>query len=83
MRKKSEKIAPLYQNGEIYDALDMQLVMLTLNKHGYDIHVSSVDARRLQVTCKKTNNRFLVECIGNNEWPETLLSVIPAAGSHS
>lgn len=54
MKKKSEKIAPLYQNGEIYDALDMQPVLPSLKKQGYDVHVSSIDAKRLQVTCNKT-----------------------------
>jgi hypothetical protein len=60
------------QNGEIYDIYDFQLALLDLKKAGFDLHVSSVGARRLQVTCKKTQNRFIVDCVGNNDWPELL-----------
>jgi hypothetical protein len=42
---------------------------LDLNKRGFDLHVSSVDAKHLQMTCKKTQNRFTVECVGHNDWP--------------
>ncbi|MDQ2835140.1 MAG: hypothetical protein M3Y50_15635 [Acidobacteriota bacterium] len=73
MKKTINKVAPLYQNGELYDAPDMQLALLSLKQQGYDVHVSSTDARRLQVTCNKTKNRFLVECIGHNDWPSEIL----------
>jgi hypothetical protein len=63
------KAEPVRQNGEIYDAIDLQLALLDLNKRGFALHVTAVDAHRLQVTCKKTHNRFAVECLGHNEWP--------------
>jgi hypothetical protein len=69
MKKKLEVSPPLYQNGEIYDAPDLQIVLLGLKRQGYDIHVSSVDATRLRLTCNKTKNRFVVECVGHNDWP--------------
>ena len=53
MKKRLETITPVYQNGEIYDAPDLQIVLLGLKKQGYDVHVSSVDAKRLRLTCNK------------------------------
>lgn len=69
IRQHKNKAEPVRQNGKIYDALDLRLALLDLNKRGFDLHVSAVDANRLQVTCKKTRNRFAVECLGHNEWP--------------
>ena len=69
MKKSLEPTKLLYQNGEIYDAPDMQIALLNLKKQGYDVHVSSVDATRLQLICNKTKNRFIIQCIGHNDWP--------------
>ena len=65
-QKHKNKAAPVRQNGEIYDALDLRLALLDLNKHGFDLHVSAVDANRLQVTCNKTRTRFAIERLPNN-----------------
>ena len=64
-RKNTTK--PIRQNCEIYDAADLKLALLDLNKHGFDLHVSSLDAKRLLVTCKKTRNCFAIECLGHKE----------------
>ncbi len=69
IKKHNKKAELVWQNGEIYDALDLKLALLDLNKHGFDLDVSAVDAKRLLVTCKKTRNRFVIECLGHNEWP--------------
>lgn len=66
-QKHKNKIEPVRQNGEIYDASDLNLALLDLNKHGFDLQVSTVDANRLLLTCKKTHNRFSIECLGHNE----------------
>ncbi len=57
------------QGGAIYDALDLRLALLDLNKLGFDLEITTKDAKRLQVTCKKTQNRFVVEEVGHNDWP--------------
>jgi hypothetical protein len=54
---------------EIYDVLDLRLALLELNKQGFDLEVSADNAKRLHVTCKRTQNRFLIEGLGHNEWP--------------
>lgn len=58
------------QGGEIYDIFDLQLALMDLKKLGFDLHVSTIDARALQITCNKTQTRFSVECVGHNAWPE-------------
>ncbi len=75
IQKHKNKAEPVRQNGEIYDAPDLRLALLDLNKHGFDIHVSAVDSRRLLVTCRKTRNRFAIECLGHNDWPNTSSNV--------
>ena len=67
IQKHKNKAEPVRQNGEIYDAADLRLALLDLNKHGFDLHVSALDAKRLLATCKKTHNRFAIECLGHNE----------------
>jgi hypothetical protein len=67
MKQRAEKAKPARQNGEIYDIFDLQLALLDLNKHGFDLHVSCVDAKHLQMTCKKTRTRFTVERVGKND----------------
>jgi len=67
MKKKRNHTAR--QEGYIYNIEDLQLTLLDLNDQGYDLHVSTDDSMRLQVTCKKTNNRFLIEQVRDNDWP--------------
>lgn len=59
------------QNGELYDVDDFRLAIWELNRLGYDLDSSHVisNAHCLHLTCRKTNNRFVLECIGNNNWP--------------
>ncbi len=70
MKKPLPKPMPLYQNGEVYDILDLKLVLMGLSTQGYDFEVESQDAHRLHLTCKKTNTRFVVDCISNSDWPQ-------------
>lgn len=63
------------QNGELYDVDDFRLAVWELNQLGYDldsIH-AHLNVHRLHFTCNKTQNRFILECIGHNEWPESKL----------
>ena len=66
IQKHKNKAELIRQNGEIYDALDLRLALLDLNKHGFDLNVSVVDSHRLLVTCNKTRSRFSIECLPNN-----------------
>lgn len=54
------------QQGEIYDVLDLRLALLELNRLGFDLDVADDSAKRLLITCKKTQNRFVVEGVGHN-----------------
>jgi hypothetical protein len=54
---------------EIYDVLDLRLALLYLREHGFDLEISAKDVTRLQVTCKRTKNRFVIEGVGHNDWP--------------
>jgi hypothetical protein len=74
IQEHQNKAEPVRQKGEIYNELDLRLALLDLNKHGFDLNVD-VAAKRLLVTCKKTHNRFVIECIGNNEWPVNFPSI--------
>lgn len=71
MKNNKENFGPARQNCEIYDVLDFRLALLQLNMQGFDLQASaSADkANRIHVTCKKTQNRFVIECLGHNEWP--------------
>ena len=69
IQKHKNKAEPVRQNREINDVLDLKLALLDLNKHGFDIQVSTVDSHRILVTCKRTRNRFAIECIGDNDKP--------------
>lgn len=62
------------QNGELYDVDDFRLALHELNKLGYELTSTHThgNVHRLNVTCNKTKNRFVMECIGHKEWPETL-----------
>jgi len=71
-KRKSTQMHRIPQNGELYDVDDFRLAVWELNKLGYDLE--SVHAHgnvhRLNLTCKKTKNRFILECIGHNDWPD-------------
>jgi hypothetical protein len=69
MKRPTETTKKPRQRGEIYDIYDLQLTLLDLKTLGFDVYVSVTDPHRLRLTCNKTNNRFLVECLGHNEWP--------------
>ncbi len=58
------------QNGEVYDIYDMQLALLDLNDHGFSFEVAVMDSKQIHLTCKKTHNRFVIDCLGHNGWPE-------------
>jgi hypothetical protein len=62
---------PAAQNGAIYDAPDFRMMLHRLNELGFDLETQNChyNAHQLFVTCRKTKNRFVVNCIGNNEWP--------------
>ena len=62
IQKRKNKAELIRQHGEIYDALDLRLALLDLNRRGFDLNVSVVDAGRLLVTCNKTRSRFSIEC---------------------
>ena len=71
MRRQS-KVSVARQDGYIYDATDLHLTLLELNQQGYDLCVDTdkSNRERLLVACKKTQNRFVIERIGHNEWPQ-------------
>jgi hypothetical protein len=58
--KQNSKVSAR-QQGRILDVGDLRLALLNLNKYGYDLYVSGRGAKRIQVTCKKTDTRFAVE----------------------
>lgn len=66
IQKHKNKAELIRQDGEIYDVLDLRLALLDLNKRGFDLNVSVVDANRLLVTCNKTRIRFSIECSPGN-----------------
>jgi len=70
MRRQTSAGHRLAQNGELYDAGDFRLALLELNRLGYDIKIeqSHTSIHRLNLTCGKTRNRFVVECIGHKDW---------------
>jgi len=77
MKRKTAVKHRIPQNGELYDIDDLRLAIWELNQLGYDldsIHAPG-NLHRLHLTCNKTQNRFILECIGNNEWPESKQSV--------
>lgn len=56
---------------EIWDISNLKMALLDLlNKQGCDLEVSEVNAKRLHVTCNRTHNRFVIECLGHKDWPE-------------
>jgi hypothetical protein len=54
----------------ILDAYDFRLALTELTKHGYDLEVSVQDTRRLHVTSKRTDTRWVIELLGHNDWPK-------------
>lgn len=69
-RKASQKHT-IPQNGELYDVDDFRLAIWELNRLGYHLYSvhSHENAHRLHLICEKTKNRFILECIGHNDWP--------------
>ena len=65
-----KEVKQVRQGGAIYDAGDLKLALLDLNEHGFDLHVKALDSHRLHLTCKKTHNRFVIEFLGHNKWPD-------------
>lgn len=63
IKKHKNKAALVRQNGEIYDVLDLQLALLDLNEHGFDLDVSFVDGNGLLLTCKKLAPDFRLKRI--------------------
>jgi hypothetical protein len=57
---------------ELWDVLDLKLVLMDLNKQGLDLEIRTEDAHRLHVTCKRTQIRFVIQEIGHNDWPDHL-----------
>ncbi len=57
------------QRREIYDVYDLKLALVALNGQGFELEVSAKDAKRLHVTCKRAQNRFVVQEVGQDEWP--------------
>lgn len=68
-RSKAMKQNRRVRQREIYDVLALRLALLDLNKHGFDLDVTAESAKRLHITCKRTQNRFVVNEVGHNEWP--------------
>jgi hypothetical protein len=69
LNNQKSKAEPTRQNRGLYDVLDLKLALMELNKRGFDLEFSFVDARTEHMICKRTGNRFVIECLGHNEWP--------------